>query len=390
MFVGCGIKSTHNPAPVASSIDDKDAIVLHVDSSLEHEAILFEDMIESIRLVPLEFSSDAIVGHISNIIVTDNHFFVEDTYQSRLGLILFDKNGKFVKRYYIGNGPGEFTDVQSIFLSQGYLYVNSSAAYKINKYSISGDFLSDAFYKDIISVCSAKIGSNYLFLQEEMQNYERMPKLIVADSNLVQTAEYCLAPSPSCYSSCELVMYDDDHCLCVQQHVNDIFSFSNGSLKVKYRIDLSDYQYHIPEGVFTREKFNGEAYLQGIKTFYESISPGKYLFSGSVRESESYLSFRILGSRFMIQTMFYNKNTGKIWRVHPRLPSLFNTLWQCGKVNCSGQKDTYWSYISPDQIEFVDLDGLRDLLSPQDIELLKNYDPEDNPIVIIYKLKENL
>ena len=56
----------------------------------------------------------------------------------------------------------------------------------------------------------------------------------------------------------------------------------------------------------------------------------------------------------------------------------------------SGQKNTLCGIILPEDIEDCWTNNPNNLLSAKDIEILKNAKPDDNPIIVIYKLKDNL
>lgn len=394
LLISCGAKETTNKSQ-NSTIDDKECIILDVNSALENEGRYLEDMIDSIYIIPLETTEESLIGgHINNVIVTDNYLFINDICGQFPGLIQFDKNGKFIKRYHQGNGPGEFTDASNILISNGFLYVTAYAGMKINKYTIYGEFVNDIQLHERMFSFLTKVGNEFLLWQDEMQNNEKACKLLRIDSNMVQLSEYTFPKIPTSWGAKGFGKIDDTNCLVYRDFDNDIYNYSNGNLTVKYRLNYPDYQHIIPADKYTHENYkNTEDYFHAMTELFNSVEQGKYLFEGNVVESEDYLSFQMLGNNFKSPTIFYNKNTGNIWKVvehNYEDKPLFTAYWQHGNINVKGQKNTFWSILSPDYIVYGGIQNINNLLSDKDMEIIKNTDIEDNPIIVIYKLKDNL
>lgn len=70
------------------------------------------DMIQTMVLIPLETTEESLLHSIRNIIVTDSSIFVHDE-RGGGGVVLFDRQGKFVKRIKTGKALKKSCDFQA-------------------------------------------------------------------------------------------------------------------------------------------------------------------------------------------------------------------------------------------------------------------------------------
>ncbi|MBO7461834.1 MAG: 6-bladed beta-propeller [Bacteroidales bacterium] len=364
---------------------DDGAIVIDINSALKSDGLYyFEDMIESVELIPLETTEASIVGPVSECVVTDNYIFVNDIYDNKGGLAMFDKSGKFIKRFSRGNGPEELPYVSGMFYSDDNLYVD--AYEKIVKFSGNGEYVDNKKI-NVNMVEIQKVGDVYLAIQPEYQNLANKFKILKFDSSMVKMSALNLEPIILPFDSKNFSCYDGVNCLICKFADNNIYCYANDTFKVKYRLDYPDFEYHIPY-----EKYKG---IRGDDlSFEQDIDEGKYFFSGSISECEDYLSMWFRTKGIHAKNVFYNKKTGKtsLLKYHDRseISPLYSTSSD-NKVCMSGQKNTFSSVISPAYMEPNCWENNpNNLFSPKDIETLKNVKADDNPIILIYKLKDDL
>ena len=72
----------------------------------EEKEFNFGSILKTVRLVPLETTNKSLLDHIQKIITTDEYIYIMDRYKEG-SIIIFTKDGKFVKRLSHGQGPGE-------------------------------------------------------------------------------------------------------------------------------------------------------------------------------------------------------------------------------------------------------------------------------------------
>ena len=369
---------------------DDGAIVIDVNSALKGEGRNFEDMIESVELIPLETTEASVVGELFDFIVTDSNIFLSDSYMESLGLIMFDRNGKFVKRFAHGNGPGEIISVSDIFYGGNNLYVYSDPVRKFYKFTSNGEFVNDKNSSDEQTAFTIKYGDGFLLVCPHwLDMREQKFRVIKTDSNFVKLSEAKLDKNPFTFLTNHLSCIDGVNCLVFRFGDDIVYNYANDSLSLKYRLDYPDfwYDYSTCKDV-EKPSYDGG----GRKALDRNMDEGKYLFGGKLQNCDDYLIFKMYGKNANIKTVFYNKNTGKTWQLENQdESSVFNLIKTTGTEQLFGHHNTFFGIIIPE-----DLSGRGKIINPnnlfsaKDIEILKNAKEDDNPIIVIYKLKDNL
>ena len=366
-----------------SAQSDDGAIVIDINSALKGEPRNFEDMIESVELIPLETNEASVIGSIVKSIVTDKYIYIVDFYEGSMGLLQFDKNGKFVKRYIRGGGTDEFNHILALSFYDKSLYVFDTQ--KFLKFTEDGNFIETKIYSEKNPATIAKDEDGFVTLQVAEQTEDHKFKVIKLDSNLVKISELSLEPISSVSNTGEICP-DGNNKLIYRLFDNNIYGWSDDGFCVKYRLDFSDYEYQIQFEKY--ENLPPEQHYQALPMLMADIEKGKYVFLGSVHNSDDYLSFFLMSNRSSA-TIFYNKNTGKPFvQKYKDNTSPLAQVPESGTVR--GKKNEFYGSITPEYIGDCWKQNPNNLLSAKDIEILKNAKPDDNPIIVIYKLKDNL
>ncbi|MBO7463607.1 MAG: 6-bladed beta-propeller [Bacteroidales bacterium] len=378
-LIGCTSSEKKNTQP------DDGAIVIDVNSALKGEARYIEDMVESVEVIPLETTEESIVGDVSNCLVTDNYIFINDLYEHRGGLAMFDRHGKFIKRFRCGNGPEEIISAFNIFYSNDAIYVGSvKMLYKI---SLDGKFLGSKENEFVPSI--TKIPDGFLMIQSETMNDDGQFKVIKTDTNLVKISEHCLDSNPF-LSNTGIDCFDGVNSLIYRFADNNIYTFSDDGIKVKYRLSYPDFEYQIPYAEY--ENLPMEQRLTAASQLLKKIDEDKYIFIGELLDSDDYLTFYIVNEEDWLPVLF-NKNTGKAFvqeHQHTEPFSPFTFMYRNKYAHITGQKNTFSGILTSSIAADCCDNNPHNLFSDKDIEVLKNAKEDDNPIVVIYKLKDNL
>lgn len=93
------------------------------------------------KTLPLEFSEESIIGRIEGIVQTeDGGYIIASSAASTHRLMQFDRSGQYLRDIgHQGRGPGEFLDVNSIFMLYDTLHVSSFYGKNILRYLITED-----------------------------------------------------------------------------------------------------------------------------------------------------------------------------------------------------------------------------------------------------------
>ena len=371
-----------------SAQSDDGAIVIDINSALKGEPRYLEDMIESVELIPLETTEASIVGEGGFCIITDKYIYISDIYENFQGLIIFERNGKFVKRIFRGNGPNELPYFQHVFYTDGYLYVFGGQ--KLAKFTSGGDFIEYQQFNDL-AIDIQKVGDVFLTIQPQFQNYDRKFKVIEYGSDLKKVSEQSLAPIPFPNAFKSLSCVDGINCLVYRFADNNIYNYSNGEFKVKYRLEYPDFEFRLTYEDY--EKLPQEEQRISYSYLSKNMPKGQFVFSGYISNCDDYLIVSMLKGLWG-ESVVYNKNTGKTWKkinCKDDSPSIFGVLGESSNQNqVIGQKNSFYGTIDIEDIEDCWKNNPNNLLSPKDIEILKNAKADDNPIIVIYKLKDNL
>ena len=110
---------------------------IKVDLDKPQKVSLF-DYFSNIELIPLETNDDVLIGYCEEVICYQNKYYLFDRKQYRV--YVFDETGKFIfqinKR---GQGPGEYTDLFSIFINPFTGNIDLTGLGNIYSYDMSGN-----------------------------------------------------------------------------------------------------------------------------------------------------------------------------------------------------------------------------------------------------------
>ncbi|WP_042345502.1 6-bladed beta-propeller, partial [Capnocytophaga canis] len=73
----------------------------------------FGNLVNEVKIIPLETNNESLVDGIYKIITTEEYIYIMDNFKDG-GILIFDRNGKFIKRFSHGQGPGELSRLYDI------------------------------------------------------------------------------------------------------------------------------------------------------------------------------------------------------------------------------------------------------------------------------------
>lgn len=134
------IKSMCLDSTETRPISTKELQKIDLNPYLGERAFELTPHIKELRLIQLETTENSLVDNIYKVIVTDSMIYIFDSYKGG-GLVLFNSNGKFIKRIAHGGGPGELSQLHDVSYDAD---SNELIAYQhpyLTFYSSKGDFL---------------------------------------------------------------------------------------------------------------------------------------------------------------------------------------------------------------------------------------------------------
>lgn len=364
-------------------LSTNNVINLDVASALSREGVAFENVVESIdKIITLQQNTaDAIVAEILSYIVTDEYIYILDTYEAR-GVIIFDINGNFVTRIKRGEGPGEINAGYSIF------YDNDENKLFVNDFIFIKEYTKEGRYVKSYPIDYPHIGgdikdiqkNHYGFVAVIQTSYEES-KIVQLDADMTILWETKLPYLPQELPKSIVKSYDSNSWI-VRVIDNNIYKLVGDSIIINYHVDLKDYEHIV------KNEYHGHDFAKHYTMLMRNIESGKYIFHNAFFcESEDYLSFSIWSSH-NFTNICYNKTTKEIAKMTKEIGTLFYVI----SDNKPLTGNTFYGRISPERISEKsewNWNGINpnNLLSDKDMATLKNAKPDDNPIIVIYKLK---
>ncbi len=91
---------------------------------------------DEIKYIPLETNPELVLGDYLNFDISEEHILTSDR---KLSLVLFDRSGKFIRRFgHGGRGPEEYQSVENLSIVGNKIYFSST--YDLFVFNTDGDF----------------------------------------------------------------------------------------------------------------------------------------------------------------------------------------------------------------------------------------------------------
>jgi hypothetical protein len=353
---------------LSCSSNDKSKIsgnTLNLDYNIRHD-IQLSDYIDSVKIVKLETSNDVLIGgFVRNVQIFDDKLFILDCSSS--SLFIFTGDGKFIHKIYsVGQGPGEYfalfdcyADKRGIYLLGSGIQGNIIFCYDwnynyIRTISLGHQYLATSFTSD----------GEYFWLYTEPGG-EINNQVIVADSAgkiINRFLEHYERTKENWASSNTLLKY------------NDVIYFSSRYGNTIYKWNKnSEWEEFITISA-GKKTYNGN--INNLDALYNPEFP--YLIRRYYLMLNDWFVFNFYAEEEIPLFCFHNlktkqTETGKI--KSDLIPgfSRFYPVFQSGNF-------------------LIDLVMIGDIIHdyPElcDFDIsLKNPDEEDNPVLIIYKIR---
>jgi hypothetical protein len=346
---------------------------------LSNKSFDFGSLVKEIKLVSLESTEESIVDDIYKIIVTDSNIYIKDGFKGG-GIVIFDRNGKFMKRISNGPGPGELVRLYDIAFDKEN---NELVAYQhsfLLFFSTTGEFLRQirlpfGFYNFSV------IPNGYVFKTLDEQGNGHLGFLgrytfLVTDKNLIlkMVGLPCLRAEVNyigynyLYNNNKEVMITKNFCDTVFQ-----YNISNGKLEALFLLDY-------------RKKKLPEEYVSTYKEqFFDIIKQNDYYyFIGEVLETQKQNVFFLRNDFKGLSTMiFRNKNSGN-------LKGGTNGDYEFAQIPHFGfpvatSKQYFISLHFPHKEDAICNSSM---LSEEDKEKIQSMKEDDNPMLVFYELKD--
>lgn len=339
---------------------------------------------DTVIYIPLETTKESLVGNINQIWMNDSAFLLNCP---RQGLLMFKKNGKFVRKIgKQGRGPGEYGDIFRFDVIRDTIYISSSGRRGFLRFLFDGTFCDEIKldYQPIYFTINS---------DQKMVCYIREEGKIIVYNNNFKSSDTIVVEYDVTEGRYVWVYMDPGYMTYLQKtpsgllfndYLSDtIWNLSNFKKEPAFIVDMEN---KLPEDKQI-EFCRGD--IEGWSTTAKSY------------QSVHLLPFPLV---MLILQKHYNENKyNAIYLYNPKTGESrkFNTYFiyddivsrQRLRIYYSNSTEYLVTYLSS-QNKLEDLksniEKTSETPSPIWLEQMKNVKEDDNPILAIIKFKENL
>jgi len=324
-----------------------------------------------IQFIPLETTDDCLIGASHKVLIKNENIYVGD-FNKTMALFVFDMNGKFMHKISRrGQGPQEYISFRDFDIhDNGDFYMFDLFGSKIVIYDSKGEFIKNIkFDYHFDSFC---LRDNNIYLS----------KLLGKDTNsIANLAVYDVLNEKT------TILLDDKIFLYDIPISSSHSKFYQSANKIYYSPNFSPIIYSInsngikPEIGFRNLLIPPERLIESwleekdFKKQFELITDNPYfLENANIFETDKYIQFQYKAGR-QTKYILYNKRTKSTNEISPM--AYYMTI---GAIISGSTGKDFFTVID---INNGNLFNKRILESREE---LKNWQTEDNPIIVIYDL----
>lgn len=347
----------------------------HFKLSKIEDSVPFDDLVENYRYIKLETNEQCLIGEVEKVLFYEDKLFILSG-----GVFCFNLNGEFLYAInHRGKGPSEFLRIRGLSINNDTVYVYDNGLYKLLCFdSNTGKYLK--YHKMLYSVVNAQILDGFLMMNSGGNRSTGKfghGRVVVSElTNQESVKAYLPLKSGDAQIENQLQVYNAG-AYWTSPVFNKVYKISESGVENYIFFDFGE------KNVSKSEVLNF--------TTKELMDQGKAYFVQNCFENKDFIAADIgVGGRphFII----VNKNTGD-YRVYK------NTIRDSYELNPTfhGANDEYFIQVYPSLIidSFIKPKMIEEgkSLSPehpdyQNYKILMDTGPMDNPIVVLYQLKQ--
>lgn len=392
LFFGCTMQEQKNERYTKEQISS-----LHVDSAtildvnidsiksinlnpfLKKTSFNFGALVKKISLIPLETKKESLIDDIYKILVTDSTIYIMDDFNGR-GIIVFNKNGKFIRRIPNGQGPGELVRLYDIAFdyekNELIAYQNSFLLF----FSPTGEFLRQerlpfGFYNFTV------IPNGYIFKTLDRQGNEHLGDfqdytLLITDKTFkINSVGLPFSPIENVIHEYDYVMNNSKCVSITQAYTDTVYQYVDtlGQFRAKFSLVYGDKK-------LPKQYLHSKTYAE----FDDVIRNNDYYFyNGRYLETNTHNVFFLENYNIGRTVIFRNKQSGN-------LIGGINALYNNNEIPpiafpISAFKNALIaSYLPSKNDSFIEMSSI---ISDMDKKKIKGLTEDDNPVLVFYELK---
>lgn len=363
-----------------SETSENETIRLAIDLDRKSDKASFYDIFESVSLIQLETTDEALLNHIDKIIFQHDSIFIMDKKQGTI--FLFDAKGRFLNKLAkLGAGPDEYVNLSDFAVNNYNNSLELLAAYDgITCYDLNFNFLKKIPLADkkklVHRFAIADSCTRVLFSMFGTHN------LAIYDINKQKITQEFLEIPPFIYRKCPidgpflLENKQEGEAIFTQPFSNITYSVTSSTLRERYQWDFGKYNFSVQE---LKPDLSQEEY-ERIFASHSFADNNVYAFLANAENANLYLCQFAFGKERKVYTVLYNKATDKYIRIDKLEEGLSFPYYPVVAEN--------YLYVIP-RDTFVLNALLNEQIKRENSISLKAWNEENNPMILKYKLKKS-
>ncbi|MGL6180109.1 MAG: 6-bladed beta-propeller [Tannerellaceae bacterium] len=343
----------------------------------------FDGMIDSMYLVPLETTDDALLSHRNNIVLNDSLILCHSDFSKQIAVFYRDgKHRNTISRF--GQGGEEYISISSYFLRGDTVVVNELSRKRLIYYSLDGDFIQAKNLPNKYSeVYPYDQNGNYI-ARSGISSSSYPTRLVLLGPDLDEKKElfnYALKDECKGFALFSPLSYQQDSWCFTANFSDKIYAVNEDSCSVKYEFDF---------GKWSLQKNQN---MDDLSSFFKAIdnrSASKYIIGlDCIMEHGDWLYVATIET-FSADAFFVNLKTGIAYPKNCDGIGAISILER--KLVRDG--DYLVGVMNPSRIQYVQgafdrkFDGFNrepDAFEQKIVDL--EIDEEANPVLCFFKLK---
>ncbi len=391
LFIGLLISGCNAENKTNSSLN-----ILEINPIEAQEKVKLSEFVDSVKYIRLQTDSNCVMGRIAKLIIKNKYIYACDV--SQMVVFVFDKQGNYVSKLdKRGKGPDEYLNFAGVFIDDNEEFIEVfTRRGKFIKYSnLSFNLIDKNDMDPVFSNSSRKINNTYYFATQQNQNIINGKKtnagLVIVRNNKVKKTLFdkkidnnnlsfsAIKENLTINDKNELfvsIMYDNNFYQIQDLTAFPVFSVDFGG----YGIDNSIGKQSIKEQMaYLNEKAEGKAFLPVLTINNTKILAITYNFfeSKDNRYPAEYIVLKEKNQTFHARMIENDISDFPAYvTFSTRSSNIYHEIWH----------ENYLINIIIPANEFMYSPGEKYKI----VEGLGTITPEDNPIIILMKLKDEL
>ncbi|NMB49930.1 MAG: 6-bladed beta-propeller [Bacteroidales bacterium] len=379
---------------VKSVVNDGETIKIFLEKDIDkNEKINLDSLIESMDYITPQLTDESIIGEYDKIIVCDDRFFIMENSINNKSVFVFDLNGKYLSKVNsVRQGPGEYITIHDFYYDSKNQLIGILSQSQILRYELNGTFKDKInLRKYAIKEIAYANEHVYAYCQPQCKSINCYSVLVLDEKFNPIYEDYPLPKNlinfPFFFEKRSL--YSNENNVYFNAINNDtIYRVKDNYMCAEFVIDFGKYKF--PNEYFKNLVKEGDKSIKKLGQLYSS----KYVLFGIknylISDNYVYVSF-FKDTKIFLSFYSINSNTTKTF-ASTYFPS---TVFLFGEIN-SLHNNKFYTVIDNEWLEYLKHTEERDNISnlPDDNlrkirynKVLKNFNPNNNSIIAVFKLK---